>query len=55
MIKKNKLSRTDKANLKLREYLRDLNAPVNMAGSVQMFRKSIESRESKDNSIEQGG
>jgi hypothetical protein len=29
-----------------------------MAGSVQMFRKSIESiesRESKDNSIEQGG
>jgi hypothetical protein len=42
MIKKNKLSRTDKANLKLR----DLNAPVNMAGSVQMFtelRRSVRS------------
>lgn len=52
MIKKNKLSRTDKANLKVREYLRDFeNAPVNMALGVQMFRESIE----KDNSIERGG
>jgi hypothetical protein len=54
MIKKNKLSRTDKANLKLREYLRDLNAPWQEAYKC-LGRKSIESRESKNNSIEQGG